>query len=85
MSNEELEELFSQLRAAGYDPMLCDTPIDKYDVPVKCGDPTPLGDSTVDIDWYPRERVNPRNMFKTPALGNSMIEAGIEDGDYIWF
>ena len=83
MNDEETEELFSQLRAAGYDPMICDTRIASYDMPVRCGAPSAIGDIPAEDDWYPKEMVNPNRMFKTPAVGDSMRDAGIEAGDML--
>ena len=83
MEEAEIEELFSQLRAAGYKPMLCDARIKVYETPVMCGDPTLLGDVTAEEDWYPKEMMNPYNLFKTPARGDSMKDAGIDSGDML--
>ena len=43
MTNYEYDDLmlqFEQMRAQGWDPLLCDTPVPYYDGRVPCGVPT---------------------------------------------
>jgi hypothetical protein len=44
MISEETEELFSQLREAGYEPSICEDDIPTFLNPVHCGPATEIGD-----------------------------------------
>ena len=47
MKNYEYDDLmlqFEQMRAQGWDPQLCDTPVPYYDGRVPCGIPSGTGD-----------------------------------------
>ena len=47
MTNYEYDDLmlqFEQMRAQGWDPLLCDTPVPYYDGRVPCGVPSHSGD-----------------------------------------
>ena len=53
MDNEEIEELFGQLRTAGYIPMPYETDIPTYTNRVHCGPATEVGDTNQENDdWY---------------------------------
>jgi hypothetical protein len=79
----ELNEILSQLEEQGWEPMLCDTPVDVYENPVNCGLPQDVGDVTKTIEWYPHELMPPNRIFMVPAKGDSMRDAGIEAGDML--
>ena len=79
----ELNELFDQLRAAGWKPMLCDTKVPVYDNAVSCGAPEDIGDINRDEEWYPHEMLPPFSIYKLPAKGDSMRDADIHAGDML--
>lgn len=82
MTLEETEELFSQLRVAGYEPSICDDDIPTFLNPVHCGPATEIGDvSRDDDDWYSRDLIERNQKFKITAIGDSMQDAGINAGD----
>ena len=81
--NLETEKLFKQLEEAGWHPMWCDTKIDVYDNAVNCGTPEDVGDITWDVELYPSEIMPPHRIFKVPAKGDSMRDAGIQAGDML--
>ena len=63
--------------------MWCDTKIDVYDNAVSCGTPEDMGDTTWDVELYPSEIMPPHRIFKMPAKGDSMRDAGIQAGDML--
>ena len=85
MTNEEYQELmhhFEQMRAQGWDPQLCDTPVPHYDACVPCGVPSDVGD--VDEGDYirlPRSVADVEAIFTLTVRGDSMKDAGIASGD----
>ena len=79
---KEIEELFSELRAAGYNPELCDTPVTYFkDNPVMCGNPNMVGDVVGDDILLPRSLWAYGMTFRIVAKGDSMNGADIMDGD----
>jgi len=79
---EETEELFSQLREAGYEPRIYENNIPTFLNRVHCGPATEIGDvSSVDDDWYSRDAIERNQKFKITAIGDSMRDAGINAGD----
>ena len=78
-----IEETFKKLEEAGCHPMWCDTKIDLYDNAVSCGRPEDVGDICYEEDFYPHEMLPPHRIFKVPAVGDSMRDAGIESGDML--
>lgn len=83
MDEKELRQLLRELREAGWGPMVCDTPIDVYDNPVNCGTPEDVGDIDRRQEWYPAELIPPGGVFRVPARGDSMRDAGIVAGDML--
>lgn len=83
MEQKELEELLRLLDAAGMRPMVCDTPVGVSGSSVKCGMPTEMGDEWID-DYIlvPKSLAGTKEMFVTVS-GDSMIDAGYEDGDML--
>jgi hypothetical protein len=82
MDEKELKEIFEQLEAQGWKPQLCDTPVPVSLNGVPCGLPTELGDECID-DYIliPKAIVgNHPDMF-VPVIGDSMLDAGYEEGD----
>ena len=84
MDAKELKEALDTLRAAGMDAMVCDTPVGVSLTSVKCGLPTNLGDESID-DYVllPKALASHHPELFIPASGDSMIEAGYEDGDLL--
>lgn len=82
MTLEETEELFSQLREAGYEPSICEDDIPTFLNPVHCGPATEIGDVILENDdWYSRDLIERHQKFKITAIGDSMQDAGINAGD----
>ncbi len=82
MDNEEMEELFGQLRTAGYTPMPYETDIPTYTNRVHCGPATEVGDTNQENDdWYSQDMIERNRKFRIPAIGDSMQDAGINEGD----
>lgn len=82
MDEQELKEILSSMRAAGWQPELCDTPVPVSYSAVKCGLPTEMGDDYIDgYVLLPKELVGMHPSVLLPVSGNSMIDAGYEEGD----
>lgn len=79
----ELEEAIKILEEQGWEPMLCDTPIPYYDNPVSCGSPTGVGDLVEGKKRYPHKLLSMMPEFVVKVKGDSMIDAGIEEGDTV--
>ena len=72
------------LEAQGLRPMLCDTPVPYYDNGVRCGRPTGMGDIVQgEYQMLPSDLVRRDSVVIIRAEGDSMIDAGIEDGDEV--
>ena len=83
MTTEELKEIFVMLAKKGLDPQLCDTPVPFYDSEVMCGTPTMICEDRADDFMFPKELVSVYPEFMCKAKGNSMCDAGIEEGDIL--
>ena len=82
MTQEELDELFRGLTEQGWNPRLCDLELPHFDNKVSCGKPTGIGDVMRKTKRLPDGAVvNPE--FTVDVVGDSMKEAGIEDGDTV--
>lgn len=80
----EAQDLIRELEAAGFKPQLCDTLVPVCNYSVKCGTPTEPGDEDrSEYISFPKSLVgcNPTLIF--PIQGDSMIDAGLDDGDEI--
>ena len=84
MDEKELKEIMSLLEKSGLRAELCDTPIPISTSSARCGNPTELGDESID-DYIliPKALVGPHPEMYVPAIGDSMIEAGYEEGDLL--
>lgn len=82
MTEEELKEILKKLEAAGWQPQLCDTPIPVYES-VHAGNPEDVGQIPPDMILVPKAFLSmyPESMVR--VKGNSMIDRGIEDGDWV--
>lgn len=79
---EELRELFALLDEQGWNPQLCDTPVPYYDAGVPCGSPADLPNRVPDgYMLLPRGASGAESRFSISVRGDSMVEAGIDDGD----
>lgn len=84
MNAEELKEIFMQLEQQGWKPLLCDTPVGVSYGKVKCGQLSELGDEGVDDYWWlPKSLTDMHPEMMIRADGDSMIDAGYEDGDLL--
>ena len=82
--NNELQRAMNLLEKQGWNPMICDTPIAVSSCSVKCGIPTEIGDECIDDYWLlPKSLTNMQPEIIIRANGNSMIDAGYEDGDIV--
>ena len=82
MDEKELREILKKLEDAGWQPQLCDTPIPVYES-VHAGNPEEPGQIPPDMVLVPRAFLSmyPESMVR--VKGNSMIDRGIEDGDWV--
>lgn len=84
MNEQELKEIFERLKQQGWQPLLCDTPVAISYSKVKCGMPTEIGDEGVDDYWWlPKSLTDMHPEMMIRADGDSMIDAGYEDGDLL--
>ena len=82
MTKEEILELIADMRAMGLDVELCDTPVPVSVAGVPCGSPAELGDQCID-DYVlvPKSVVGNHPEMLVPVIGDSMLDAGYEEGD----
>ena len=81
---EEFKEALAMLRAAGVNAMVCNTPIGVSLSCAKCGVPTDLGDPSIeDYILIPKALAGQHPELFIPASGDSMADAGYEDGDLL--
>jgi len=82
MTKEEIRELIADMRAMGLDVELCDTPVPVSLSGVPCGSPAELGDQCID-DYVlvPKSVVGNHPEMLVPVIGDSMLDAGYEEGD----
>lgn len=83
MDEKEITEIMRLLEAAGWQPQLCDTPIPYYDTPVKCGQPTGIGDVVENKKRFPKEFLSMQPEFVVKVKGDSMEGANIYNGDMV--
>jgi len=83
MTEEELKEITALLERQGWSPMLCDTPVPLYDTPVHAGNPVEPGSIPPDMVLVPKALLATQPQMMVRVKGNSMVDAGIEDGDVV--
>lgn len=84
MNEQELKEMMTLLEESGVKAELCDTPIPVSTCGARCGNPTELGDECIDdYYWIPKSLAGPQPDMYIPVIGDSMIEAGYEEGDML--
>ena len=71
MDNEEIEELFGPLRAAGWNPRMIDSSVVRYDNSVAAGYPTDIGDVLCEDYDVPHGEVNIHTKFQVDVRGDS--------------
>lgn len=82
MNEQEIIDLLKDMRAKGWNAQLCDTPIPLYDNPVKAGIPNGVGYiADGDMVMLPKDMIRAGVDFMLPVSGDSMVDAGINDGD----
>lgn len=82
MNSEELDEVLKMLSDAGWQPQVCDTPIPVYES-VHAGNPVDVGQIPPDMELVPRSFLSMYQESMVKVKGNSMADAGIEDGDLV--
>lgn len=84
MTVEEIKEMMRLLENAGIKAELCDTAIPVSYSSARCGQPTEMGDEGIeDYIMIPKALAGMHPEMFIPAQGDSMIEAGYEDGDML--
>ena len=84
MNEEELRQAIDLLGQAGMEVKLCDTPVPRSSISVKCGLPTMPGDSEGDdYIMLPKSLVGKYPEIFVPAVGDSMTGANFEEGDLL--
>ena len=82
MTEKEIQQELERMRAAGLQPLLCDTIVPLSDVPVMAGHPAEAGDATANrYVLLPHQLVGRHPMFLIEAEGDSMQNVGIMAGD----
>ena len=83
MNEKEIREIIADMRAKGWPVMLCNTPVPLYDNPVAAGIPVDLGNIQRDNILLPKDLVRAGVEIMVPVRGDSMVDAGINDGDML--
>lgn len=84
MDDNELKELFEKLEQMGMKPELCDTDIPFYDAKVPCGYPAMCYGDDEEYIKVPRSFLSLQREFITTISGESMCDAGLNEGDRVW-
>lgn len=82
MDEKEFKEILKLLEDAGWQPQLCDTPIPVYES-VHAGNPEEPGQIPPDMELVPKAFLSMYRESMVRVTGNSMIDLGIEDGDWV--
>jgi hypothetical protein len=82
MTEKEIQEITKILEDAGWQPHLCDTPIPAYES-VHAGNPDDPGQIPPDMVLVPKAFLRMYQESMVRVIGNSMIDRGIEDGDWV--
>lgn len=83
MSEKEICEVSALLAEAGWEPMVCDTPVPYFENGVPAGPPNDMGDYDGEYLMLPRNLVGYEPMIMLQVHGESMCGAGIENGDVV--
>jgi len=82
MDEKEIKEIFQLLEDAGWQPMLCDTPIPVFES-VHAGNPMEPSQIPPDMKLVPKALLSMCPEMMVRVKGDSMIDVGIEDGDMV--
>ena len=82
MDEKEFKEILKKLEDAGWQPQVCDTPIPVYES-VHAGNPEEPGQIPPDMELVPKAFLSMYRESMVRVIGNSMIDRGIEDGDWV--
>ena len=78
----EIEELLESLIRQGWQAEACDMPVPLFENPIRAGLPTELLDEVQEeYVLMPKKIVGAHPVFRLTARGDSMLGAGIDDGD----
>ena len=85
MDEKELKEIFRFLEGAGANPKLCDTEVPYFEASVRAGLPTEnwAEDAFVEMMALPRKMLVSNPAMILDVAGDSMVDAGISDGDRV--
>lgn len=80
----DFEKIWKVLEEQGWEPKLCDTAVPLSVQAAVCGHPTELGDESIeDSIMLPKAVIGPHPEMFIPVIGDSMIDAGYEEGDML--
>ena len=82
MDEKEFKEILKLLEDAGWQPQVCDTPIPVYES-VHAGNPEEPGQIPPDMELVPKAFLSMYRESMVRVTGNSMLDSGIEDGDWV--
>ena len=82
-NSDDIEEAFALLGAAGWNPRRIDESIVHYENYARCGEPTMMGDVCCEDFYLPHDMITIHPKIQIDVKGNSMRDAGIDDGDTI--
>lgn len=84
MDSEELKEIYKQLEAQGWNPMVCDSTVPLSGLSAVCGLPSELGDEYIeDYILFPKSLVGSQPEMFVTVSGYSMMDGGYEPGDIL--
>ena len=83
MQEREIKEVAMLLQEAGWEAMVCDTPVPYSENGVPAGIPRDMGDYDGEYILLPRQIVGCEPLMMLAVRGESMCGAGIENGDMV--
>ena len=83
MKENDIREVTTLLTEAGWEPMVCDTPVPYFENGVPAGSPNDMGDYDGEYLMLPRQLVGYEPVIMIQVRGESMCGAGIENGDIV--
>ena len=85
MDEKELKEIIDFLQGAGANPQLCDTDVPYFEAAVRAGLPTEnwAEESFAEMMSLPRKMLVSNPAMILDVAGDSMVDAGINDGDRV--
>lgn len=81
--SNELKQILLELKAAGLNPQLCDAQVPYFETAVRAGFPAECwaDEAWTEMMEMPRGMLGSHPSFIIDVVGDSMADAGIEDGD----